>query len=77
MRKLAGALEHTDAAIISLPPDDASFGFDYPRLRELLARRGIAHTVVTCDPASAVTASDRERIRTLLRAVAPREARRG
>jgi benzoyl-CoA reductase/2-hydroxyglutaryl-CoA dehydratase subunit BcrC/BadD/HgdB len=77
LRKLAGALEHIDAVIISLPPDDASFGFDYPRLRELLARRGVAHTVVTADPAAGATAADRERIRTTLRAAFSREARRG
>jgi hypothetical protein len=78
MRKLAGAIEHADAVVISLPPDDASFGFDYPRIRDLLARHAIAHTVVTGDPACAATAADRERIATLLRGVAPRrEARRG
>jgi benzoyl-CoA reductase/2-hydroxyglutaryl-CoA dehydratase subunit BcrC/BadD/HgdB len=77
MRKLADGLEHTDAAVVSLPPDDASFGFDYPRMRELLARRGVAHTVVTGDAAAGATTADRERIRTMLRAVAPREARRG
>jgi hypothetical protein len=77
MRKLAAALEHVDAAVISLPPDDASFGFDYPRMRELLARRGVAHTVVTGDPAAGATAEDRERIGTMLRAAAEREARRG
>jgi benzoyl-CoA reductase/2-hydroxyglutaryl-CoA dehydratase subunit BcrC/BadD/HgdB len=77
MRKLAGALEHIDAVVISLPPDDASFGFDYPRMRDVLARRGVAHAVATGDYATGATAADRERIRTVLRAVLPREARRG
>jgi benzoyl-CoA reductase/2-hydroxyglutaryl-CoA dehydratase subunit BcrC/BadD/HgdB len=77
MRKLADALEHADAVIICLPPDDASFGFDYPRMRDLLARRGIAHSVVTGDHATSATAADRERIRTVLRSVSAREARRG
>jgi benzoyl-CoA reductase/2-hydroxyglutaryl-CoA dehydratase subunit BcrC/BadD/HgdB len=77
MRKLEGALEHVDAVILSLPPDDASFGFDYPRVRELLASRGIAHTVVGGDLAVGATAADRERIRTMLRTVAPPEARHG
>jgi benzoyl-CoA reductase/2-hydroxyglutaryl-CoA dehydratase subunit BcrC/BadD/HgdB len=77
MRKLAGALENTDVVIISLPPDDASFGFDYPRVRDLLARRGVDHAVVTGDDAAGVTAADRERVRTVLRAVSPRESRRG
>jgi benzoyl-CoA reductase/2-hydroxyglutaryl-CoA dehydratase subunit BcrC/BadD/HgdB len=77
MRKLAAALENTEVVIISLPPDDASFGFDYPRLRELLARRGVDHAVVTGDHAAGATAADRERIRAVLRAVSARESRRG
>ena len=71
------AREQCDAVVVSLPPDDASFGFDYPRIRELLARRALAHTVVSGDPAAGTTAADRERIRTMLRAVSSREPRRG
>ena len=67
LRKLADELRPVDAVVVSLPPDDASFGWDYPRIRELLARRAIPHTVLGGDPACAPTAADRERIRTLLR----------
>jgi benzoyl-CoA reductase/2-hydroxyglutaryl-CoA dehydratase subunit BcrC/BadD/HgdB len=78
MSKIDDALGTVAAVVISLPPDDASFGWDYPRVRELLALRSIPHAVLAGDPAVGATPADRERIRTLLRAVAARrEARCG
>ena len=78
MRRLDDALAAVDAVVISVPPDDATFGFDYPRYRELLARHAIPHTVVRGDPAGGATAMDRERIRSLLDdARARQESRRG
>jgi hypothetical protein len=78
MSKLDQALSGVAAVVLSLPPDDATFGWDYPRVRELLAQRSIPHAVLAGDPAVGATAADRERIRTLLRAVAARrEARCG
>ena len=80
MSKLDDALDTVAAVVISLPPDDASFGWDYPRVREQLARRSIPHAVLADDPALGATAADRERIRTLLRAMpapAHRETRCG
>jgi benzoyl-CoA reductase/2-hydroxyglutaryl-CoA dehydratase subunit BcrC/BadD/HgdB len=75
MRKLDEALGAVDAVVISLPPDDATFGWDYPRVRERLAHRSIPHAVLAGDPAFGATTADRERIRALLRAVlTPREA---
>jgi len=70
MRRMEDSLDGIDAVVVSLPPDDASFGWDYPRLRESLARRSIPHAVLRGDPASSTTAADRERLQTLLRAVA-------
>ena len=72
MSKLDAALGAVAAVVLSLPPDDASFGWDYPRVRERLARRSIPHAVLAGDPALRTTAADRERIRTLLHAVAAR-----
>jgi benzoyl-CoA reductase/2-hydroxyglutaryl-CoA dehydratase subunit BcrC/BadD/HgdB len=66
MHRLDDLASAVDAVVISLPPDDASFGWDYPRARELLARRSIPHTVLTGDPAIGTTAADGERIRSLL-----------
>ena len=78
MRRLEALLTTVDAVVISLPPDDASYGWDYPRVRELLARRSIPHAVLAGDPAFGATAADREHVRSLLgRARAPGEARCG
>jgi len=66
MRRLSGALEHVAAVVISLPSDDASFGWDYPRARELLAARSIPHTVLTGDSALGASSADRQRIGSLL-----------
>ena len=66
MRRLADSLGNVAAVVISLPPDDASFGWDYPRVRELLAQRSIPHTVLSGDPTFGATSADRERIRSLL-----------
>jgi benzoyl-CoA reductase/2-hydroxyglutaryl-CoA dehydratase subunit BcrC/BadD/HgdB len=77
LRRLDDALGTVTAAIVSLPPDDASFGWDYPRIRELLARRAVPHAVLTGDPAFGATAAERARIRTVLRAAPAREAGHG
>ena len=76
MRRLDDALGTVAAVVISLPPDDESFGWDYPRVRALLAQRSIPHAVLTGDPALGVTAEDRERIQTLLRTVSERQEAR-
>ncbi len=77
MQRLDAALVSADAVVISLPPDDASFGWDYPRYRELLARHAVPHAVVHGDPAGSLTPSDRGRIQSLLDdARARREAAR-
>ena len=78
LRRLDDELRAAQAVVLSLPPDDASFGWDYPRIRELLARHAIPHTVLTGDPAFGATAAERERIRSLLdSAPTRREAHRG
>jgi hypothetical protein len=78
MRKLGDALGTVAAVVIALPPDDQSFGWDYPRARELLAARSIPHIVLEGDPALGVTVADRDRVRALLRAVpAQQEAHYG
>lgn len=78
LRRIEQSLDGVDAVVVSLPPDDASFGWDYPRLRELFERRALPHAVLRGDPASSATADDRERIRSLLHAVTTeRQARHG
>jgi benzoyl-CoA reductase/2-hydroxyglutaryl-CoA dehydratase subunit BcrC/BadD/HgdB len=78
MHKFDDALRGVAAVVLSLPPDDATFGWDYPRVRELLGRRSIPHAVLAGDPALGTTGTDSERIRSLLSAVrARRDARCG
>jgi hypothetical protein len=72
LRKLGEMLGSVAAVVISLPSDDASFGWDYPRVRELLAARTIPHIVLGGDPANGATAADLERIRALLGSARPR-----
>ena len=49
-RRIERALAGIDAVVVTLPPDDAVFGFDYPALRDTLARHGIPHAVLNGDP---------------------------
>ena len=66
MRKLDDLIGTAQTVVLSQPQDDASFGWDYPRVRELLARHSIPHAVLNGDTAFGATAADRERIRSLL-----------
>ncbi len=77
-RWIERTLPGIDVVVVSLPPDDASFGWDYPRLRRLLERRSMPHAVLRGDPAQPMAAADRERIAALLAGEAARpEACRG
>jgi benzoyl-CoA reductase/2-hydroxyglutaryl-CoA dehydratase subunit BcrC/BadD/HgdB len=66
MPKLDAVLRTVDVVVISQPSDDAAFGWDYPRVREILAGRSIPHTVLTGDSSVGATQEDRTRIRALL-----------
>jgi benzoyl-CoA reductase/2-hydroxyglutaryl-CoA dehydratase subunit BcrC/BadD/HgdB len=78
LHKLDALLASAHAVVLALPQDDASFGWDYPRIRELLARRSIPHAVLGGDPAFGATAADRLRIGALLdRGLAPPSVQHG
>jgi benzoyl-CoA reductase/2-hydroxyglutaryl-CoA dehydratase subunit BcrC/BadD/HgdB len=64
------ALSDVDGVIVSLPPDDAVFGWDYPALRERLDRRGIPHACVWGPRSAQVPAEDLARIDMLVAAAA-------
>jgi benzoyl-CoA reductase/2-hydroxyglutaryl-CoA dehydratase subunit BcrC/BadD/HgdB len=66
LRKLGELLDGVEAVVVSLPTYDASFGWDYPRIRELLAARSIPHLVLDGDPNCSPTPAERTRLRTLL-----------
>jgi len=76
-RRIERVLPDVDAVAISLPSDDASFGWDYPRLRRLLDRRSVPHAVLDGDPCRPIAASDLERIAALVGAAARPEAHHG
>lgn len=75
-RRIESLLRSVDAVVISLPPDDASFGWDYPRLRRLLERRSLPHVVLRHDPVRALAAADRGRVDALLATAAARQEAR-
>jgi hypothetical protein len=54
----ARMLDEVDAVVVSLPPDDAVFGWDYPVLRDVLQARGIPHVCLRGDPYEAPTRGD-------------------
>ena len=64
------ALQDVDGVIVSLPPEDAVFGWDYPALRERLERVGIPHACVWGPRSAQVPAEDLARIDMLVAAAA-------
>ena len=48
-------LDEVDAVVVSLPPEDAVFGWDYPAVRDMLQARGIPHVCLRSDPYQALT----------------------
>jgi hypothetical protein len=78
LRKLGASLDGVEAVVVSLPAYDASFGWDYPRIRELLAARSIPHLVLDGDGACGPTPAERTHLRALFGDVgARREASHG
>ena len=65
-QRFDSALADIDAVLVTLPPDDATFGWDYPRLRDHLARHSIPHTVLSADPARDLPPRDLQSISSLL-----------
>ena len=71
-------LNEVDAVVVSLPPDDAVFGWDYPGLRDVLRARGIPHVCLRGDPHEEPTAADHAALGAMVAAASRRqEARHG
>ena len=49
-QRIESALADADTVVVHEPMDDATFGWDYPWLRSLLAQRGIGHVVTRVGP---------------------------
>jgi benzoyl-CoA reductase/2-hydroxyglutaryl-CoA dehydratase subunit BcrC/BadD/HgdB len=79
MRRLtASMLDDVDAVVVSLPPEDAVFGWDYPALRDVLSARRIPHVCLRCDPHETPTAADHAALDAMVSAASRlQEARHG
>jgi hypothetical protein len=79
---MAGAIEQmfddVDGVVVSLPPEDAVFGWDYPALRDRLRARGLPHVCLRSDPYGSLTPPDHARLDAMVAAASRlQEARHG
>ena len=70
-------LDEVDAVVVSLPPEDAVFGWDYPALRDVLQARGIPHVCLRGDQYQALTAEEHAQLDAMVSAASTLEARHG
>jgi len=71
-------LDEVDAVVVSLPPDDAVFGWDYPALRDVLNARRIPHVCLRSDPYERPTPADHAALDVMVSAASQlHEARHG
>ena len=71
-------LDDVDAVVVSLPPDDAVFGWDYPALRDVLKARRIPHVCLRGDQYQAPTPADHAQLDAMVSAASQlQEARHG
>jgi benzoyl-CoA reductase/2-hydroxyglutaryl-CoA dehydratase subunit BcrC/BadD/HgdB len=73
-RRIDACLDDVDAVVVSSPPYDAVFGWDYPALRETLERRSIPHTVLRSEPGLGPIAGEDEALCRLVATAAARRA---
>jgi hypothetical protein len=66
-------LDAVDAVVVSLPPDDAVFGWDYPALRDRLRQRGVPHACLRGDPYDPPSAEDRAALAAVVAAASQRQ----
>jgi hypothetical protein len=59
---VARLVDEVDAVVVSLPPEDAVFGWDYPALRGLLATKRIPHICLRGDPCRPMSPEDSEQL---------------
>jgi benzoyl-CoA reductase/2-hydroxyglutaryl-CoA dehydratase subunit BcrC/BadD/HgdB len=71
-------LDEIDAVVVSLPPDDAVFGWDYPALRGVLRARDLPHVCLRGDSHEIPTSVDHAALAAMVSAASRlQEARRG
>jgi benzoyl-CoA reductase/2-hydroxyglutaryl-CoA dehydratase subunit BcrC/BadD/HgdB len=70
--------DEVDAVVVSLPPEDAVFGWDYPALRALLQTRGIPYVCLRGDQYQAPTPEEHAQLDAMVSAASTLpEARHG
>jgi hypothetical protein len=70
-------LDEVDAVVVSLPPDDAVFGWDYPALRDRLRERALLHVRLRTDPCQPLTPADEARLAEMVTAARLEHTTRG
>jgi hypothetical protein len=60
--RLVPLLGSIDAVVVSMPPDDAVFGWEYPALRTWLEEHRLPHLCVSADSCEPLSAHDTERL---------------
>jgi hypothetical protein len=70
-RWIDGMLDEVDAVVVSLPPDDAVFGWDYPALRDVLHARRIPHVCLRGDQYQPPTAAEHAQLGAMVSSASP------
>ena len=70
-------LDEVDAVVVSLPPEDTVFGWDYPALRDLLQARAFRTSVCVAIRIRPLTAGVSRQLDALVSAESSAEARHG
>jgi benzoyl-CoA reductase/2-hydroxyglutaryl-CoA dehydratase subunit BcrC/BadD/HgdB len=77
-RYIEHMLDDVDAVVVSLPPEDAVFGWDYPALRDMLHARGLPHVCLRRDAYEEPTLEEHAELDAMVAAASrPQEARHG
>jgi benzoyl-CoA reductase/2-hydroxyglutaryl-CoA dehydratase subunit BcrC/BadD/HgdB len=71
-------LDDVDAVVVSLPPEDAVFGWEYPALRDMLRARGVPHVCLRGDQYQPPTPAEHAQLDAMMSAASmPQGARHG
>ena len=76
-RATQSRLDEVDAVVVSLPADDAVFGWDYPALRDTLNARRLPHVCLRCGPYDTLTAADHAALNAMVSAASRLETPHG
>ena len=77
-RWMEGMFDGMDAVVVSRPPHDAVFGWDYPALRDALQARGIPHVCLGGDQHAGPTPAEHAQLEAMVSAASrPQAARHG